>query len=123
MHQLWQQYTEAKAAQEEALRNPIVPVPLLFVEKAPNRLMSARNLLSEYPQLQPQQEMDTLRDPRDSFLSQKSGISIRSGPRKSIMEELLVEEGLDRENARSPWDLESLPPPKWNLCLEDFRQV
>nr|XP_034361433.1 MYCBP-associated protein isoform X1 [Arvicanthis niloticus] len=123
LHQLWQQYTEAKAAQEEALRNPIVPVPLLFVEKAPNRLMSARSLLSEYPQLQPQQETDTLRDPRDSFLSQKSGISIKSGPRKSIMEELLVEEGLDRENARSPWDLESLPPPKWNLCLEDFRQA
>ncbi|XP_028628299.1 MYCBP-associated protein isoform X2 [Grammomys surdaster] len=123
LHQLWQQYREAKAAQEEALRNPVIPVPLLFVKKASNRLMSARTLLSEYPQLQPPQEMDSLRDPRDSFLSQKSGISVKSVPRKSIMEELLVEEGLDRENARSPCDPESLPPPKWNLCLEDFRQA
>lgn len=39
------------------------------------------------------------------------------------MEEILVEESPDMEPTRSPWELESLPPPKWNLCLEDFRKV
>ncbi|XP_052051990.1 MYCBP-associated protein [Apodemus sylvaticus] len=121
LHQLWQQYTEARAAQEEALNLRATPVPLLFVEKAPD-VMSSRTLVPDFPQLQPRLDMDTLRDPRDSFLSQKSAIGIKSVSRKSIMEELLVEEGLDREKARSPRDLEKLPP-KWNLCLEDFRQA
>ncbi|XP_031209183.1 MYCBP-associated protein isoform X2 [Mastomys coucha] len=86
LHQLWHQYTEAKAAEEEALK--------------------------------PLQETNTLRDPRDSSLSQKTGLGIKSVPQKSIMEKLLVEEGQDRENTRSPWDQE-----RWNLCLEDFRQA
>lgn len=119
LHQLWHQYTEAKATQEEALKVR-TPGPLLFVEKAPD-LMSPR--VSEYPQLQPLQETNTLRDPRDPSLSQKTGLGIKSVPQKSIMEKLLVEEGQDRENTRSPWDQERLPLPKWNLCLEDFRQV
>ncbi|XP_031209182.1 MYCBP-associated protein isoform X1 [Mastomys coucha] len=114
LHQLWHQYTEAKAAEEEALKVR-TPGPLLFVEKAPD-LKSPR--VSEYPQLQPLQETNTLRDPRDSSLSQKTGLGIKSVPQKSIMEKLLVEEGQDRENTRSPWDQE-----RWNLCLEDFRQA
>ncbi|GAB1296681.1 MYCBP-associated protein [Apodemus speciosus] len=120
LHQLWQQYREARVAQE-ALNLRAAPVPLLFVEKAPD-LTSPRTPVSEFAQLQPHQEMDTLRDPRDSFLSQKSAFGIKSMSRKSIMEELLVEEGLDREKARSPPDLEKLPL-KWNLCLDDFRQA
>ncbi|XP_063125649.1 MYCBP-associated protein isoform X3 [Rattus norvegicus] len=120
LHQLWQQYTEAKASQEEALNLRTPTVPLLFVEKPPDH---SRTLASEYPQLQPHQEMDTLKDPKNSLLPQKTGISTKSMQRKSIMEEILVEEGPDRENTRSPRVLENLPPPKWNLCLEDFRQA
>ncbi|XP_051014287.1 MYCBP-associated protein [Acomys russatus] len=127
LHQLWQQYTEAKVSQEGPLssRARFPPVPLVFVEQAPEDLhhpMSSKNAtVLEYPPLQPRQE--TRRDPGDAFLIQKAGVGTKSVPRKSIMEEILVEEGPDRESARSPWELESLPPPQWNLCLEDFRKA
>lgn len=121
LHQLWQQYRKAKATQKEtpSLRTP---VPLLLVEKASGSI-SPRNLVSEYSQLSPHQEMDTARKTRDFFLSLKSSIGKKSVARKSIMEELLVEEGPDRETTQRPWALKSVSPPKWNLCLEDFRQA
>ncbi|XP_059127541.1 MYCBP-associated protein isoform X1 [Peromyscus eremicus] len=141
LHQLWQQYSflplktdEARAGQEDALssRARPVPLPLVFVDKAQADLehsMSSRSSRSskspvlEASQLQLRQESDAPKETREPFLSQKTGVGTKSFPRKSIMEEILVEESPDRENTRSPWELESLPLPKWNLCLEDFRKA
>ncbi|XP_012973047.1 MYCBP-associated protein isoform X2 [Mesocricetus auratus] len=135
LHQLWQQYSivplkteEARAGQEDALRSRtrLAPAPFLFVEKSladSNHLMSNKSQVLEASPLQPKQEMDTLKEPRDPFPHQKTSIGTKSFPRKSIMEEILVEESPDRETTRSPWEPESLPLPKWNLCLEDFRKV
>ncbi|KAL1778413.1 MYCBP-associated protein isoform X1 [Sigmodon hispidus] len=135
LHQLWHQYSflplktdETRTGQEDPLSSRAQPVslPLVFVEKvqtdSEHRMnpRDSRSQVLEAPQLQLRQEMDTLKDP---FLSQKTGVGAKSLPRKSIMEEILVEESPERENTRSPWDLESLPMPKWNLCLDDFRKA
>ncbi|XP_006166269.3 MYCBP-associated protein, partial [Tupaia chinensis] len=53
----------------------------------------------------------------------KAGARPKSPQRKSIIEEILVEESPDVENAKSPLVPDSLPPPEWNLCLEDFRKT
>lgn len=141
LHQLWQQCSllplktdEARAGQEDALspRARPGPLPVVFVDKAQADLehsmssrssRSSRSPVLDASQLQLKQESETLKETRESFLSQKTGVGSKSFPRKSIMEEILVEESPDRENTRSPWELESLPLPKWNLCLEDFRKV
>jgi hypothetical protein len=65
------------------------------------------------------QEHVTQTEGRDLFLSQKFAVEPKNSPRKSIMEEILVEESPDVDSAKSP----SEPLPEWNLCLEDFRQV
>ncbi|CAO2644887.1 MYCBP-associated protein [Lemmus lemmus] len=115
LHELWQQYSSLPLKTEEAGAVQPAPVPLVFVEKAqgdPHHLA---------PQLLSKQKRDSLRKHREPFLSQKTGT--KSFPRKSIMEEILVEESPDVEPTRSPWELERLPLPKWNLCLEDFRKA
>lgn len=71
----------------------------------------------------PRQEHMALGDSQDSFRFQKTGVRVRSPQGKSIMEEILVEGSPDWESAKSPWELESLSPPEWNLCMEDFRKV
>nr|XP_048302890.1 MYCBP-associated protein isoform X1 [Myodes glareolus] len=133
LHELWQQYSslplkteEAGVGQEDPLRSRVqpAPMPLVFMEKTqgdPHHLVSSRSPVMEAPQLLSRQGMDSLREHRELFLSQKTGT--KSFPRKSIMEEILVEESPDMEPTRSPWELESLPLPKWNLCLEDFRKA
>lgn len=133
LHELWQQYSslplkteEARVGQEDPLSSRVrpAPMPLVFLEKTqgdPHHLVSSRSPVMEAPQLLSRQGMDSLREHREPFLSQKTGT--KSFPRKSIMEEILVEESPDMEPTRSPWELESLPLPKWNLCLEDFRKV
>ncbi|XP_026636360.1 MYCBP-associated protein isoform X1 [Microtus ochrogaster] len=134
LQELWQQYSslplkteEAGAGQEDPLNSRVRPAstpPLMFVEKSqgdPHHLVSSGSPVMEAPQLLSRQEMDSLRELREPFLPQKTGT--KSFPRKSIMEEILVEESPDVEPTRSPWELESLPPPKWNLCLEDFRKA
>ncbi|XP_038184310.1 MYCBP-associated protein [Arvicola amphibius] len=133
LHELWQQYStlplkteEAGTGQEDPLSSRVRPAtaPFMFVEKSqgdPHYLVSSRCWVMEAPQLLLRQEMDSLREHRELFLSHKTGT--KSFPRKSIMEEILVEESPDMEPTRSPWELESLPLPKWNLCLEDFRKA
>ncbi|XP_051058589.1 MYCBP-associated protein isoform X2 [Phodopus roborovskii] len=135
LHQLWNQYSTlplktegARAGQKDAFssRARLAPVPFLLVQKAladSDRLMNSRNQVLEASPLQLRQEMDMLKEHRDPFLYQKTGMGTKSFPRKSIMEEILVEESPDRETTRSPWEPESLPPPRWNLCLEDFRKA
>ncbi|MEJ1272189.1 MYCBP associated protein [Cricetulus griseus] len=137
LHQLWHQYSilplmteEARAGQEDTLtsRARLAPVPLVFVEKAlgsSGHLMGSRGQVTEASPLQLRQEMDMLKEARDLFPHQKigTGIGTKSFPRKSIMEEILVEESPDTKTTRSPRKLGSRPLPKWNLCLEDFRKV
>nr|XP_048302892.1 MYCBP-associated protein isoform X3 [Myodes glareolus] len=101
LHELWQQYSslplkteEAGVGQEDPLRSRVQPAPMPLVFME-----------------------KTQGDPHHL----KTGT--KSFPRKSIMEEILVEESPDMEPTRSPWELESLPLPKWNLCLEDFRKA
>ncbi|MEJ1272190.1 MYCBP associated protein [Cricetulus griseus] len=137
LHQLWHQYSilplmteEARAGQEDTLtsRARLAPVPLVFVEKAlgsSGHLMGSRGQVTEASPLQLRQEMDMLKEARDLFPHQKigTGIGTKSFPRKSIMEEILVEESPDTKTTRSPRKLGSRPLPKWNLCLEDFRKA
>ncbi|XP_057631080.1 MYCBP-associated protein isoform X2 [Chionomys nivalis] len=101
LQELWQQYSslplkteEAGAGQEDPLSSRVRPAPMPLVFVEKSQ-----------------------GDPHHL----KTGT--KSFPRKSIMEEILVEESPDMEPTRSPWELESLPLPKWNLCLEDFRKA
>uniref|UniRef100_A0A8C6S044 MYCBP associated protein n=1 Tax=Nannospalax galili TaxID=1026970 RepID=A0A8C6S044_NANGA len=126
LHQLWDQYKEAVPGQEDPLsaRAQVGSMPFVYVEKAPANLdqsMSTRSPVLESPQLQ--HEIEALRDPQDSFLSQKTGTGPKNSSGKSIMEEILVEENLDMDYNKSPWEQESSPLPRWNLCLEDFRKA
>uniref|UniRef100_A0A8C6RXE8 MYCBP associated protein n=1 Tax=Nannospalax galili TaxID=1026970 RepID=A0A8C6RXE8_NANGA len=107
LHQLWDQYIEAVPGQEDPL-------------SARAQVGSISPVL-ESPQLQ--HEIEALRDPQDSFLSQKTGTGPKNSSGKSIMEEILVEENLDMDYNKSPWEQESSPLPRWNLCLEDFRKA
>uniref|UniRef100_A0A8C5K7V9 MYCBP associated protein n=1 Tax=Jaculus jaculus TaxID=51337 RepID=A0A8C5K7V9_JACJA len=71
----------------------------------------------------PWQEMEALGDSRTASLSQKPGTGTKNSLPTSIMEKILVEENPDMERTRTPQEWESLPLPKWNFCLEDFRKV
>ncbi|KAM5310429.1 MYCBP-associated protein isoform 2-T2 [Glossophaga mutica] len=113
LHQLWRQYVvppskaeEARPGEEER-RGPRArgaAAQTAHLEKAP-MTADVRAPVSE-TQL-PRRE--------DSFRSQKAGLGARSCQQKSTREERLVED--------SPWELEGLSPPEWNLCLEDFRKA
>uniref|UniRef100_A0A8C0WEP6 MYCBP-associated protein n=1 Tax=Castor canadensis TaxID=51338 RepID=A0A8C0WEP6_CASCN len=117
LHQLWHQYMilplktqEAQLSQEkpQGSRTPGVMVPSVYMGKTST---NADQLAW--------QEHVTQTEGRDLFLSQKFAVEPKNSPRKSIMEEILVEESPDVDSAKSP----SEPLPEWNLCLEDFRQA
>ncbi|XP_068387297.1 MYCBP-associated protein isoform X2 [Eschrichtius robustus] len=130
LHRLWCQYTilppkaeEARPGEEEHLspRAQAAAAPSAYWEEASMKVESSAHLKS--PALDPRpprQESEALRDSRDPVGSQKSG---PGSQRKSIMEEILVEGSPDLESVRSSRELDGLPPPEWNLCLEDFRKV
>ncbi|XP_024429133.3 MYCBP-associated protein isoform X2 [Desmodus rotundus] len=121
LHRLWHQCMVLPSKAEEArpgederrgLRARAAMTQTAHLEKAPVNI-DFRAPVSE-SQL-PRQENMALRDTQDPFRSQKAGLGARSFQQKSTMEERLVEE--------SPWELEGLSPPEWNLCLEDFRKA
>ncbi|XP_058531915.1 MYCBP-associated protein isoform X2 [Ochotona princeps] len=131
LQRLWRQYMillpkEAWPSEEEPL-NPralVTVVPSSYLEKAP----ATPELLPRYksPLLEGQlsrQENRAFWDIRDSSTPQKTGAGVKSAYRKSIMEEILVEENLDMDSPLSAWDMDSLPLPKWSLCLQDFRKA
>ncbi|XP_048222441.1 MYCBP-associated protein isoform X2 [Perognathus longimembris pacificus] len=125
LHQLWHEYIILPfKAQDEHLSSKAhgTTAPSSSLEKSPahaEHLAHIRSLLMESSR----QEHDSHRDSRDSSLSQKCGGDIWFSPRKSIMEEVLVEENLETEGTRSPWESDSMPLPEWNLSLEDFRKA
>lgn len=128
---LWRQYMillpkEAWPSEEEPLkpRALVTVVPSSCLEKAP----ATPELLPHYksPLLEghlSRQENTAFWDIRDSSTPQKTGAGVKSAYRKSIMEEILVEENLDMDSPLSAWDMDSLSLPKWSLCLQDFRKV
>ncbi|XP_059938261.1 MYCBP-associated protein isoform X1 [Mesoplodon densirostris] len=130
LHRLWCQHTilppkaeEARPGEEEHLspRAQVAAAPSAYWEEASMKVKSSVHLKS--PALDPQpprQESEALRDSRDPVGSQKTGLGSQ---RKSIMEEILVEGSPDLQSVRSSRELDSLPPPEWSLCLEDFRKV
>ncbi|XP_054946420.1 MYCBP-associated protein isoform X5 [Physeter macrocephalus] len=129
LHRLWCQYTilpskaeEARPGEEEHLspRAQAAAAPSAYWEEASMKVESSVHLKSPAldPQL-PRQESEALRDSRDPVGSQKTGLGSQQ---KSIMEEILVEGSPDLESVRSSRELDGLPPPEWNLCLEDFRK-
>ncbi|XP_059991350.1 MYCBP-associated protein isoform X1 [Lagenorhynchus albirostris] len=127
LHRLWCQYTvlppkaeEAGPGEEEHLSPRAQPAaaPSAYGEAASMKVGSSVHLKS--PALDPQpprQESEALRDSRHPVGSQKTGLGSQQ---KSIME---VEESPDLQSVRSSQELDGLPPPEWNLCLEDFRKV
>ncbi|KAB1266391.1 MYCBP-associated protein [Camelus dromedarius] len=133
LHGLWRQYMTLPAKAEEARpggeeqlgprAQAAVAQPACWEEASAN-VESSTPLKSPALDSQlPQQENEALRDSRDPAVSQKTGTEARSLQQKSIMEEILVEGSPQLESARSPWELDGLPLPEWNLCLEDFRKV
>lgn len=133
LHRLWYQYVipppkaeEVRPGEEERL-SPWAQAAMArpaSLEKTPvntEALTYFRSPVVE-PQLSRQEHM-TLRDSQDSFRSKKTGVGVKSSGGKNIMEEILVEGSPGLESAKSPGELEGLPLPKWNLCLEDFRKV
>ncbi|XP_032353958.1 MYCBP-associated protein isoform X1 [Camelus ferus] len=133
LHGLWRQYMtlpakakEARPGGEEQLgprAQAAVAQPACWEEASAN-VESSTPLKSPALDSQlPQQENEALRDSQDPAVSQKTGTEARSLQQKSIMEEILVEGSPQLESARSPWELDGLPLPEWNLCLEDFRKA
>uniref|UniRef100_A0A7N5KG60 MYCBP associated protein n=1 Tax=Ailuropoda melanoleuca TaxID=9646 RepID=A0A7N5KG60_AILME len=133
LHGLWRQYLvltpkaqEARPSEEEHLspRTRAAATPPASSEK-PSMIREPsahfKSPISESQLSRPENE--TLRDSRDAFGSQKPGAGARVSQGKSIMEEILVEGSPDPWNTKSPWELDGLPPPEWNLCLEDFRKA
>lgn len=133
LHSLWRQHMtlplkaeEARPGEEGRLspRAQAAATPPAYSEETSVKIESSAHLKGPTldPQL-PRQETEALKDSQDHVGPQKTGLGVRHSQRKSIMEEILVEGSPDPESIRSPWELDGLPLPEWNLCLEDFRKV
>ncbi|XP_054402547.2 MYCBP-associated protein isoform X4 [Pongo abelii] len=120
LHQLWRQYMILPAKAEEARPGNKEHVSPIATEKTSvnaELLPRFRSPISE-PQV-PRPENEALRESG----SQKARVGTKSSRRKSIMEEILVEESPDVDSTKSPWEPDGLPLLEWNLCLEDFRKA
>ncbi|KAI5944483.1 MYCBP-associated protein [Manis javanica] len=134
LHGLWRQYVMLPAKAEEARPDEeehVSPRPRTamaqsaYLEKASvNVKPSVAHCKSPVLETQlPGQDNEALSDSRDSFRSQKPGMGAKGSQWKSVMEEILVEGSPDLERAKSPWKLDSLLLPEWNLCLETLRKA
>ena len=128
LHSLWCQYLTLPLKAEEARPSEVeylspkaqaaTPQPA-YVNPEPSAPSKSQGSESQLFQ----QESEAPKDSQDAFGSQKPGAGAQGPLRKSIMEEILVEESPDLGSAKSPWEPDGLPSPEWNLCLEDFRKV
>ncbi|XP_047613820.1 MYCBP-associated protein isoform X3 [Phacochoerus africanus] len=133
LHRLWCQCMilppktkEARPGEEERLspRAQAATAPPAHCEEASMKVGSSVHLKSPALDSQPPwQDSEALRDTRDPLGSQKTRPGAKGSQRKSLMEEIPVEGRPDLESARRPWELGSLPPAQWNLCLESFRKA
>ncbi|KAF3816782.1 hypothetical protein GH733_014130 [Mirounga leonina] len=129
LHGLWRQFLnvppkaeEARPGKDEHLSpgaRAAAPRPASLEKPSVSREPSA-HFKSPVPESQPTRQEN---EARDAFGPQKPRAGARASHRKSIMEEILVEESPDLGNTKSPWELHGLPPTEWNLCLEDFRKA
>ncbi|XP_039083673.1 MYCBP-associated protein isoform X2 [Hyaena hyaena] len=129
LHRLWHQYLmpppkaeEAGPSEEECRRSSRAWAA--YSEKVSVNVEPSACSKSPVSESQvPRQESEAFKGSRDASGSQKPGAGAQNSQRKSIMEEILVEEGPDLGSTKSPWELEGLSPPEWSLCLEDFRKA
>uniref|UniRef100_A0A8C6G3V8 MYCBP associated protein n=1 Tax=Moschus moschiferus TaxID=68415 RepID=A0A8C6G3V8_MOSMO len=133
LHSLWRwclvlsPTAEEARPGEEGRRSPraqAAAAPSAHSEETSVKIESSAHLKSPSldPQL-PRQDSEALKDSQDHVGSPKTGLGVRHSQRKSIMEEILVEGSPDPESIRSPWELDGLPLPEWNLCLQDLRKA
>ncbi|XP_023419618.2 MYCBP-associated protein isoform X1 [Cavia porcellus] len=123
LHQLWHQYMilplkdrESRPSQEE--------LPSSRMQAASPEKVNPENFRSPVLELQlRQQESKAYRDSQDPSLSQKPASGTKNSLRKSIMEEILVEESPDLESFRSYSEPSGFSLPEWNLCLGDLRKA
>ncbi|XP_077020852.1 MYCBP-associated protein isoform X2 [Tamandua tetradactyla] len=122
LHSLWRQYmVQPPKAEEDRLDEEETSSRTgVTTEKSLMNTELLRQCRS--PTLETQQPQPENEAPRDSQDS-KNGVMTKTSHWKSIMEEILVEESPDMESAKSPRELDGLPQPEWNLCLEDFRKA
>ncbi|XP_037665474.1 MYCBP-associated protein isoform X4 [Choloepus didactylus] len=127
LHSLWRQYMVqppkaevARLGEEETFSSRT----RVTTEKSSLSIEISRQFRSPILETQqPRPENEALRYSQESFRTQKNGVMTKTSPWKSIMEEILVEGSPDVESTKSPWELDGLPQPEWNLCLEDFRKA
>lgn len=129
LHILWHQYMVLPYKAEEGRSNDDEHAGLRawaartqpgYLNKSPVQVDSLT-----YPKgsaLEPQQENAYFKESQDGFRPQRVRVGAKTSPWKSIMEEILVEGSRDGDSTKSPWEQAGLPPPEWNLCLEDFRE-
>lgn len=107
---------ESRPSQEE--------LPSSRMQAASPEKVNPENFRSPVLELQlRQQESKAYRDSQDPSLSQKPASGTKNSLRKSIMEEILVEESPDLESFRSYSEPSGFSLPEWNLCLGDLRKV
>ncbi|XP_029783880.1 MYCBP-associated protein [Suricata suricatta] len=128
LHSMWRQYLapppKAEEAGPRAEELPISQAWAACLEKVSVNVEPSA--LSKRPVSESQvsqQESEAFRDSRDALGSRKPGAGAPNSQWKSIMEEILVEENPDLGSAKSPCELDGLPPSEWSLSLEDFRKA
>nr|XP_055243639.1 MYCBP-associated protein isoform X3 [Gorilla gorilla gorilla] len=120
LHQLWRQYMTLPAKAEEARPGDKEHVSPIATEKASVNAELLPRFRSPISKTQvPRPENEALRESG----SQKARVGTKSPQRKSIMEEILVEQSPDVDSTKSPWEPDGLPLLEWNLFLEDFRKA
>ncbi|XP_058139979.1 MYCBP-associated protein isoform X2 [Dasypus novemcinctus] len=126
LHSLWRQYMVLPPKSEEtrpAEEEPLGSRGRVTAEKSLMNIELLRQFRSPVLETQlPRPESEALRDSREPPPTHKNGAMTKPSPWKSIMEEILVESP-DMESTKSPSELDGLPQPEWNLCLEDFRKA
>lgn len=130
LHLLWHQYMVLPYKAEEGRPNDDEPAgPRAWAARTQSGYLNKSPVQVDsltYPKgsaLEPQQENAYFKESQDGFRPQRVRVGAKTSPWKSIMEEILVEGSQDWDSTKSPWEQAGLPPPEWNLCLEDFREV
>lgn len=130
LHRLWYQYMVLPYKAEEGRPSEEEPTaPRAWAARSQSSYLDKSQGQADPPAYpkgsasEPQPESPYFRESQDVFRPQRAKVGSKTSQRKSIMEEILVEGGRDWDSTKSPWEQAGLPPPEWDLCLEDFRKV
>ncbi|CAK6438294.1 unnamed protein product [Pipistrellus nathusii] len=128
LHRLWYQYMVLPyKAEEGGLGDEEHMVPRAWAVGSQSGHLDKMAVQADSPAYpkglaaESQQENAYFKESQDAFRPQRVRLGPKVSPRKSIMEEILVEGS--RDSSKSPWEPASLPLPEWDLCLEDFREA